>query len=91
MIKDYIVNVNFDNSRLDKWFKKNVSDVPQSLIEKSIRKGRIKVNNKKRKSSYKLKTNDKVTIFNINFSQKKILKIKKNINLQKKNYLFLLV
>ena len=71
MIKDYIVNVNFDNSRLDKWFKKNVSDVPQSLIEKSIRKGRIKVNNKKRKSSYKLKTNDKVTIFNINFSQKK--------------------
>ena len=87
MIKDYIVNVNFDNSRLDKWFKKNVSDVPQSLIEKSIRKGRIKVNNKKRKSSYKLKTNDKVTIFH----KKKILKIKKNINLQKKNYLFLLV
>ena len=88
MIKDYIVNVNFDNSRLDKWFKKNVSDVPQSLIEKSIRKGRIKVNNKKRKSSYKLKTNDKVTIFNINFSQKKNLKNKEKYKPSKKELSF---
>ena len=71
MIKDYIVNVNFDNSRLDKWFKKNVSDVPQSLIEKSIRKGKIKINNKKEKSSYKLKKNDQITIFNLNLSANK--------------------
>ena len=88
MIKDYIVNNNFNNSRLDKWFKKNVCDVPQSLIEKSIRKGRIKVNNKKIKSSYKLKANDKVTIFNINFSQKKNLKIKKKYIPSKKELSF---
>ena len=35
------------NSRLDRWFKKNICNVPQSLIEKSIRKGNIKINNKK--------------------------------------------
>jgi len=37
------------NSRIDRWFKRNVSDVPQSLIEKNLRKGHIKVNNKKKK------------------------------------------
>ena len=43
------------NSRLDRWFKRSVCKVPQSLIEKNIRKGNIKINNKKEKSSYKLK------------------------------------
>ena len=47
--------------RLDRWFKKNISNAPQSLIEKNIRKGNIKINNKKEKSSYKLKKNDKVS------------------------------
>ncbi len=64
------------NSRLDRWFKRSVCKVPQSLIEKNIRKGNIKINNKKEKSSYKLKKNDEITIRNINLVPS-INKIKK--------------
>jgi 23S rRNA pseudouridine955/2504/2580 synthase len=50
--------------------------VPQGLIEKTLRSGKIKINKKKVKSSFKIKTNDKVDIFNFNFkeevNQKKI-------------------
>ena len=50
--------IKIDNSsvglRIDKWIKINLIKIPQSLIEKDLRKGRIKVNNKKVKSSYKL-------------------------------------
>ncbi len=38
------------NSRLDRQFKRNICNVPQYLIEKNIRKGNIKINNKKPKS-----------------------------------------
>ena len=65
MNKIYQIDSNYTNSRLDRWFRKNVCDVPQSLIEKNIRKGKIKINGKRAKSSYKLKKNDKVTIYNI--------------------------
>ena len=67
MHKIYKVNKEYTDSRLDRWFKRNVCDVPQSLIEKSIRKGVIKVNNKKEKSLYKLKENDKIDIKNFYF------------------------
>ena len=33
---------------LDRWFRRNVCEAPQSLIEKNIRNGKIKVNNKKK-------------------------------------------
>ena len=68
MKKFFLVKDDFINTRLDKWFIKNVCDVPHSLIEKNIRKGNIKINNKKEKSSYKLKKNDEITINNINFT-----------------------
>ena len=32
------VKDDFVNSRLDRWFRQNVCEVPQSLIEKNIRK-----------------------------------------------------
>ena len=67
MEKIFSVENDFVNARLDRWFKKNVCDVPQSLIEKIIRKGKIKVNNKKKKSSYKLQKNDQIFIYNFNF------------------------
>lgn len=63
----FLINEDFENTRLDRWFRKNVYDAPQSLIEKNIRKGNIKVNNKKCKSSYKLINKDKVYIKHINF------------------------
>ena len=32
----------FENTRLDRWYKKKICLVPQSLFEKNIRKGKIK-------------------------------------------------
>ena len=62
MEKFFFVTDKDINSRIDRWFKRNVSEVPQSLIEKNLRKGHIKINNKKKKSSYKLQKNDKIFI-----------------------------
>ena len=67
MKKKFVVTSDFINSRLDRWFRKNVCDVPQSLIERNIRKGNIKVNHKRKKSSYKLKKDDQISTYNINF------------------------
>ena len=71
MKNTFLIKSESVNSRLDRWFKRNVFDVPQSLIEKNIRKGNIKVNNKKEKGSYKLLLNDKIDIKNISFTEKK--------------------
>ena len=76
MKKIYKINDNHNNTRLDRWFRLNVCKVPQSLIEKNIRKGNIKVNRKKEKSSYKLKKNDEISLFNITFINKKEKKSK---------------
>ena len=67
MKKLYFINDEFANSRIDRWFRKTICDVPQSLLEKNIRKGNIKVNNKKPKSSYKLNKGDQISVYNINF------------------------
>ena len=75
MRKTFLIKEDSSNSRLDRWFKRNVFNAPQSLIEKNLRKGNIKVNNKKNKSSYKLKINDLILVQNINFTP----------NLNKKN------
>ena len=71
MDKNFSISKDFVNTRLDRWFKKNVIYVPQSLIEKNIRKGNIRVNNEKKKSSYKLQHNDLVNIKNIHFKADK--------------------
>jgi len=47
MFKKYFIDEDFKGSRFDRWFKKTVSNVPQSYLEKNIRIGKIKVNNKK--------------------------------------------
>jgi 23S rRNA pseudouridine955/2504/2580 synthase len=44
------IEEDFENTRLDKWFKKKVKPLPQSLIERTLRKGKILVNGKKVKS-----------------------------------------
>ena len=54
MKKTFLIDNSSVNMRLDRWIRHNICHVPQSLIEKSIRKGKIKINNKKEKSSYKL-------------------------------------
>ena len=80
MIKNYSIVDESVNSRLDRWFRRNVSDVPQSLIEKNLRKGNIKVKNKKFKSQYKLCLKDQVTVRNLS-----IIPNKNKINKEKYN------
>ena len=84
MEKIFSVKNDFVNTRLDRWFRRNVCEVPQSLIEKNIRKGKIKVNNKKKKSSYKLQKEDKIFVYNSNFTTIKNKKIKTKYRATKK-------
>ena len=41
--------------RIDRWIRNIIKKIPQSLIEKNLRKCKIKLNGKKVKSSYKIK------------------------------------
>ncbi len=84
MKKVFSVKHDFVNTRLDRWFRRNVCEVPQSLIEKNIRRGKIKVNNKKKRSSYKLQKDDKILVFNLSFTAKKNQKIKTKYKATKK-------
>ena len=77
MPQTYTVEKDFHNFRFDKWFKLNVMDLPQSLLEKIIRLNKIKINKKKIKSSYRLQFGDSVAIYNI--SKFKIINKSKKI------------
>ena len=48
MPQNYIVERDYHNSRFDKWFKANIIDLPQSLLEKLIRQNKVKINKKKK-------------------------------------------
>jgi len=64
-LKNFLINKpEIKNWRLDKWLKINFSSLNQSFIEKNLRKGNIKVNNKKKLSKYRLQINDEIIIFN---------------------------
>jgi len=78
MFQKFIIERDYHNSRLDKWFKAKVLNIPQSLIEKIIRKKKIKVNKKKTKTSYRVQINDTIEVFNI--SEIKPNNLKKNTN-----------
>ena len=64
--------------RIDRWIRHNFKKIPQGLIEKSLRIGKIKINKKKVKSSHKVKHNDIIEIFNLeikdNVTTKKTIK-----------------
>ncbi len=47
----------------------NFGKVPQGLIEKYLRSGKIKLNKKKIKSSQKISTKDNIDLFNIEFKE----------------------
>ena len=55
--------------RLDRWLRLKIGKIPQSLIEKYIRQGKIKINKKKVKSSYKIKNKDEINLFNVEFKE----------------------
>jgi 23S rRNA-/tRNA-specific pseudouridylate synthase len=53
-----------DETRIDRWLKRTFSSLNQGFIEKNLRKGFIKVKNKKVKASYRVKKDDIVNIYN---------------------------
>ena len=56
-----LINVDktFDGMRIDRFLRNHFGQIPQSLIEKNLRNGRIKLNKKKIKSSNKIQFNEK--------------------------------
>ena len=92
MPKPYIVGDDYQDTRLDRWFKQKIINLPHSLIERIIRQNKIKLNKKKTKSSYRLQTGDLIEIYNIsrykeNDKDKKIKYIPKKKELIKyENY-----
>ena len=77
MKKTFIVDKMFDQMRIDRWIRNKYGSVPQSLIEKILRNGKVKLNKKKIRSSIKINTNDEITIFGFKFNNEKIKKNKK--------------
>ena len=73
MTKSYTVDVSYEGIRIDKWIRNNLGKVPQGLIEKSLRTGKIKLNKKKTKSSTKLNVKDIINVYDIRFEEKIIL------------------
>ena len=65
MPKSYIVDDDYNDSRLDKWFKNKIINLPHSLLEKILRQNKVKVNKKKAKSSYRLQTGDLIEVYDI--------------------------
>ena len=63
MPKSYTVVNDYHNSRLDRWFKQNVINLPHSLIEKLKRQNKVKVKKKKTKTSYRVQSGDLVEIY----------------------------
>ena len=69
MKKSYIVDTTCNDMRLDRWIRLTLGKIPQSLIEKYLRFGKIKLNKKKTKSSQKIKTSDVINFFDLNFKE----------------------
>ena len=90
MNRSYKIKPIHATMRLDRWVKNNIGKYPQSLIEKSIRKGKIKLNKKKTNSSYKLKIGDEISFYNFDYEFNKVKKkkytpSKKNLNENEKS------
>ena len=71
-----------DETRIDRWLKRRFSLLTQSFIENKLRRGLIKINNKKVKSNYQVLAGDIVNISNFSekiFSKTIIIKTKKFI------------
>ena len=84
MKKSYIVDSTCNDMRIDRWIRNFVGKIPQGLIEKNLRAGKIKLNKKKIKSSYKIKTGDKIKI-DLNNSRIDLLVSNEEIKKRKEN------
>ena len=82
MPDNFKISKDSNNIRFDRWFRDSVLNVPNSLLQKLLRKNIIKVNRKKIKSSFRLKTGDQVVVYNLSQYQPTNLKKKSLIYLQ---------
>lgn len=62
-MKEFIINSNDANQRLDKFIQKSVPRFPQSMMYKAIRNKRIKINGKRAEISTRLHTGDSVQMY----------------------------
>jgi len=69
MKKSFNVDQTYNDMRIDRWIRNNLGNIPQGLIEKNLRNGKIKLNKKKIKSSHKVKIGDKIDLFNFVFKE----------------------
>jgi 23S rRNA pseudouridine955/2504/2580 synthase len=69
MKKSFNVETTFNDMRIDRWIRNKLGNFPQGLIEKSLKNGKVKLNNKKVKSSHKVKTGDTIHLFNFDFKE----------------------
>lgn len=92
MIKSYSIIEDHDGMRIDRWIKKNIQNIPQSLIEKLLRSGKIKVDEKKVKSNFKISKKNKVIIYNLSLKNKIYKKIyhptKKTVSSNEKEIIY---
>ena len=73
------VEKTYNGMRIDRFLRNLFGQIPQSLIEKSLRNGKIKLNKKRIKSSKKVQINDQVEFYNFEY--------KKNSNQIKKKFI----
>jgi len=88
MKKTYTVESTFNDMRLDRWIRNVLGNIPQGLIEKNLRSGKIKLKKKKIKSSAKVKTNDQIDLFGFEFKEtilQKKIKFEPSQNIIKAN------
>jgi len=88
MKKTFNVASTFNNMRIDRWIRNNIGNIPQGLIEKNLRNGKIKLNKKKIKSSGKVKTGDKIDLFNFDYKEtiiQKKIKFEPSVEIIKEN------
>ena len=69
MKKSFTVDSTCNDMRIDRWTRLKIGKIPQGLIEKYLRSGKIKINKKRIKSSTKVKTNDIIDFFNLEFKE----------------------
>ena len=74
MKKTINVDSTYAGMRIDRFLRKHFESIPQSLIEKNLRSGKIKLNKKKIKSSVKIQRNDLIELHNLEIKKEIITK-----------------
>ncbi|WP_353273553.1 RluA family pseudouridine synthase [Wolbachia endosymbiont (group A) of Agelastica alni] len=85
------ISVEDDNVRLDRYIRRIFPDLKQSVIEKSLRKGLIKVDDCKAKSSDKVNSGQTITLKHLNYIENANSDRKYNeklVNLLRENILY---